>query len=300
MNHKPLGSSLPQILLMGSSGQLGQTLHRLMGNEVLVLLERAEADFLKPIRLTNAITRFRPEVIINAVAYTSVEQAEAEPELAFRVNSQAVRVVADAAKRVGALLVHFSTDYVFDGGGDRAWREADLPAPVNIYGQSKWQGEQAIMASGCRHLIFRTSWLHSPYRLNFLKTMLYQGQKSEGLSIVCDQIGAPTSATMLAEVTLHAIEQTLVNPALDGLYHVTAAGETSWYDYARFIFAEAKKRGYERQVSKLNPVPSHLYPVAATRPLNSRLDTAKFRATFGIALPDWREGVRETLGQLIK
>jgi len=291
--------SLRPTLLLGGTGQLGLALCHLLDKEALWLPRRAEADLLNPGQLVCLVERLRPRVIINAAAHTQVDQAENEPELADKVNAQAVAALAEAARRVGALLVHFSTDYVFDGGGDSPWREENRPAPLNVYGLSKWQGEQAILASGCRHLILRTSWLHSPYRHNFVKTMLRLGQERESLSVVCDQIGAPTSAAMLAKVTLRAIEQTLANPALCGLYHVTAMGETSWYDYARFIFAEAKKWGRELKISELNAVPTHTYPTAARRPLNSRLDTTKFRHAFGLELPHWREGVEETLQQLL-
>ena len=292
-----------RILLLGAGGQLGQALSiALLDGESgwhLIAPGRDECSLVDRCALMAFIGLAQPDVIINAGAYTQVDQSESEPELAYQVNAQAVEALAEAARRVGALLVHFSTDYVFDGGGDRPWREEDRPAPLNVYGLSKWQGEQAIQASGCRHLILRTSWLHSPYRHNFVKTMLRLGQEQASLSVVCDQIGAPTSAAMLAKVTLRAIEQTLVNPALCGLYHVTAMGETSWYDYARFIFAEARKWGRELKISELNAVPTHAYPTAARRPLNSRLDTAKFRDAFGLGLPHWREGVEETLQRLL-
>lgn len=293
-----------RILLLGASGQLGRALFISLSSEAsswqLIAPDRGAYSLVNCSALSAFIGRVQPDVIINAVAYTQVDKAEGEPELAFRINSQVVVMLAEAAKRVEALLVHFSTDYVFDGSGVIPWCEEDLPAPLNIYGQSKLQGEQAILASGCRHLILRTSRLYSPYRNNFVKTMLRLGQEQESLSVVCDQIGAPTSATMLAEVTLGAIKQTLANPALCGLYHVAAKGETSWFDYARFIFAEAEKLGAKFKLSELNAVPSHAYPVAARRPLNSRLDTAKFCAAFGIVLPPWQLGVIKTLEQLTK
>lgn len=288
------------LLLLGSKGQLGQAFFQRLSEHGFLLSTLTDINFIEATKLIGQVQRLQPKIIINAAAYTSVDEAETEPNLVFQVNSQMVAILAEAATQVGALLVHFSTDYVFDGSGTRAWRETDVPAPLNLYGQSKWQGEQAIIASGCRHLIFRTSWLHSPYRKNFLKAILHLGQEKKSLSIVCDQIGAPTSAAMLAKVTLQAIEQTLVNPALCGLYHVAAAGETSWYEYACFIFAEAKALGSELRLREVKPVRSHFYPLAASRPLNSRLDTAKFRATFGIELPDWRDGVRETLRKIIK
>lgn len=292
-------SQLQPLLLLGSHGQLGWAIRQQLESAQLSVALFTGGDFLQPERLVVLIERLRPRVIINAAAYTQVDQAELEPVLAYQINTHAVAALAEASRRVGALLVHFSTDYVFDGGGNRPWREEDRPNPLNVYGLSKWQGEQAIQASGCRHLILRTSWLHSPYRHNFVKTMLRLGQEQASLSVVCDQIGAPTSAAMLARVTLRAIEQTLVNPTLCGLYHVTAMGETSWYDYARFIFAEARKWGRELKISELNAVPTHAYPTAARRPLNSRLDTAKFRDAFGLSLHHWCEGVEETLQRLL-
>lgn len=288
------------LVLLGGNGQLGWAIRQQLGAVPLSVPLRTEGDYLQPERLVALVERLRPRVIINAAAYTQVDQAETEPALAYQINTQALAALAEVSRRLGALLVHFSTDYVFDGGGNRPWREEDKPSPLNVYGHSKWQGELAVMASGCRHLIFRTSWLHSPYRKNFLKTMLHLGQEKKSLSIVCDQIGAPTSAVMLAKVTLQAIEQTMVNSALCGLYHVAAAGETSWYDYACFIFAEAKALGSEFKLSEVKPIYSPAYPVVAHRPLNSRLDTVKFRAAFGIELPNWRDGVRETLWKILK
>lgn len=293
-------SSVSPILLLGGAGQLGLTLCQSLSKGGVSLPGRIEADLLNLRQLSDWVVRLQPRVIINAAAYTSVDLAEGEPELAYRVNVQAVAVLAEAARRVGALLVHFSTDYVFNGLGDRPWREEDKPSPLNVYGLSKLQGEQAIQVSGCRYLILRTSWLHSPYRHNFVKTMLRLGQEQELLSVVCDQIGAPTSVALLAKVALGAIEQTLANPTLCGLYHVAAGGEVSWFDYTRFIFAEAQKLGLELKVREIKPVSSCAYPAAARRPLNSRLDTTKLRTTFGLELPHWSEGVEETFRQLLK
>lgn len=287
------------LVLLGGNGQLGWAIRQQLESAPLSIPLRTEGDYLQPERLVALVERLRPRGIINAAAYTQVDLAQSEPELAYQINARAVEALAEAARRVGALLVHFSTDYVFDSSGCDPWREEDRPNPLNVYGLSKLQGEQAILASGCHHLILRTSWLHSPYRHNFVKTMLRLGQERASLTVVCDQIGAPTPAAMLARVTLRAIEQTLANPALCGLYHVTAMGGTSWYDYACFIFTEAQKRRAELKVRELKAVPSHTYSAAAKRPLNSRLDTAKFRSAFGLELPHWREGVEETLDQLL-
>ena len=241
-----------------------------------------------------------PAVIINAAAYTDVAGAEQEPELAMAVNGTAVARLAELAKQHNALLVHFSTDYVFDGAGERPWRESDKPAPLNVYGQSKLAGEQAILASGCRHLIIRTSWLHSPWRDNFLKTMLRVAQRHDELRVVCDQIGAPTSAVLLAEVTIRAIARVLADPALGGLYHVAASGAVSWYDYARFIFNEAYTLGLLDKVPQLKPISSAEYGGPVNRPLNSRLDTTRFQRVFGLDLPDWQQGVSSTLQMLLQ
>lgn len=241
-----------------------------------------------------------PSVIINAAAYNDIEQAERDPIAAMAVNYHAVIALARWAQKHNSLLVHFSTDYVFDGSGDVPWRESDQPGPLNVYGQSKWLGEQAIVASGCRYLIIRTSWLHSPWRHNFLKTMLHLGQSHDELRVVCDQIGAPTSAVMLAEVALHAVEQILVEPALVGLYHVAASGKVSWYDYARFIFSEAYTLGLIGNEPHVKPITSQDYSGIAKRPLNSLLDTQLFQQTFGLELPDWQQGARLTLQALLK
>lgn len=241
-----------------------------------------------------------PAVILNAAAYTDVAGAEQEPELAMAVNGVGVARLAELAKQHNALLVHFSTDYVFDGLGHRPWRETDQPAPLNAYGQSKLAGEQAILASGCRHLIIRTSWLHSPWRDNFLKTMLRLAQRHDELRVVCDQVGAPTSAVMLADVTIKAIAKVLKEPKLGGLYHVAASGAVSWYDYARFIFNEAYALGLIDKLPQLKPITSVNYGGVVTRPLNTRLDTERFQHTFGLILPDWQQGVTTTLQALLR
>ncbi|CAJ1817762.1 TPA: dTDP-4-dehydrorhamnose reductase [Aeromonas hydrophila] len=291
-----------QLLLLGGGGQLGQALFCSVSSKSegwhITAPRQRECDLGVHAALLEVIVRAQPDVIINAAAYTQVDQAQVVPELAYRVNTQAVAKLADAAKQVGALLVHFSTDYVFDGSGDRPWREEDKPAPLNVYGLSKWQGEQAILASGCRHLIFRTSWLHSPYRQNFLKTMLRLGGERSSLSVVCDQVGSPTSAVMLAEATLIAIRAALLNPLLDGLYHVVAAGEVSWYDYASFIFKEGCALGLLERIPTLIPVNSDHYTSPVHRPLNSRLDTHLFSQAFGFHFFPWQVGVIETLRQL--
>ncbi len=293
-------SHLSLILLFGGNGQLGLALRQLFGEHLFFFPDRGDVDFLLPEQLSNVIDSLQPEVIINAAAYTSVEKAEAEAGLAFCVNAQTVASLAEAAKRVDALLVHISTDYVFDGKGDCAWCEEDQPNPLNIYGLSKWYGEQAIIASGCRHLIFRTSWLHSPWRSNFIKSMLTLGMTKEHLSVVSDQIGAPTSASMLAEAMMHAILVTTRKPELSGLYHVAAQGETSWYDLAKYCFSVAGSMGMAFKVKSIEPISSDDYPSVVLRPLNSRLNTDKFSRCFGMKLPAWQDDVSTTLSSLLR
>ena len=287
------------IVLLGA-GQLARALS-LVGHKACcpcLSLPRACYPLVNDDLLRGELPRYRPNVIINAAAYTDVAGAEKAPELAMAVNCDCVTRLAELAKQHNALLVHFSTDYVFGGAGYRPWRESDKPAPLNVYGQSKLAGEQAILTSGCRHLIIRTSWLHSPWRDNFLKTMLCCAQGRDELQVVCDQNGAPTSATMLAEVTLHAIERVLAEPELGGLYHVVASGAISWFDYARFIFSEAHRLGLIDKVPRLKPITSVDYGGVVNRPPNSRLDTQLFSKRFGVHLPDWRVGVSATLQAL--
>lgn len=287
------------VVLYGASGQLGLGLAaRLSALSWPYHIAQLPMGLARDaVQLSPDIT---PAVILNAAAYTDVAGAEQEPELAMAVNCDGVARLAELAKQYNALLVHFSTDYVFDGAGERPWRELDKPAPLNVYGQSKWAGEQAILASGCRHLIIRTSWLHSPWRDNFLKTMLRVAQRRDELHLVCDQVGAPTSAALLADVTIKAIARVLADPALGGLYHVAASGAVSWYDYARFIFNEVYTLGLIDKLPLLKPINSAEYGGPVKRPLNSRLDTSKFQRVFGLDLPDWQQGVSSTLQMLLQ
>ncbi|XEI34069.1 dTDP-4-dehydrorhamnose reductase [Aeromonas veronii] len=287
------------IVFLGA-GQLARALSLVSHHSSpCISLPRAYYPLAHDDLLRGALSRYRPDIIFNAVAYTDVAGAEQEPELAMAVNCDSVARLAELAKQHNALLVHFSTDYVFDGAGERPWRESDKPAPLNVYGKSKLAGEQAILASGCRHLIIRTSWLHSPWRNNFLKTMLRVAQRRDELRVVCDQVGAPTSAALLADVTIKAIARVLEDPALGGLYHVAASGAVSWYDYARFIFNEAYALGLIDKLPLLKPITSADYGGVVTRPLNSRLETSKFQRTFDLVLPDWTVGVERTLVEIL-
>ncbi|PJG60159.1 dTDP-4-dehydrorhamnose reductase [Aeromonas cavernicola] len=289
---------LKSVILLGINGQLGKALVAEIKKDSCVsadfFIEKIYKNNISSI-INNAVFTKNAQVIINAIAYTSVEHAENKPDEAVMLNYKVVSELSYIAKQRDLLLVHFSTDYVFDGSGQTPWSEGDTPNPLNIYGQSKYLGEQAIINSGCRYLIIRTSWLHSPWRNNFLKMMLRLGVTQPELRVVSDQFGAPTSAIMLAEMTLLAIKRVLADPSLCGLYHMTASGETSWYEYARFIFHQAHEIGLCTNIPRIIPVTSEHYPSIVKRPLNSRLDCSLFTHVFGKPLPKWQTGVIETL-----
>lgn len=293
------------ILLFGCSGQVGSELQKTLlslGNVVALDVDSTEhcGDFTKPDAIAETIRSIRPDVIVNAAAYTAVDKAESEPELAFLVNAQTPGILAQEAEKLGAWLIHYSTDYVFDGTGDRPWKEADTPNPLNVYGASKLQGERNIAANCSKYIILRTSWVYAAKGGNFAKTMLRLAQERESLSVVDDQIGAPTGARLLARLTADVIPKAMQNPGLAGLYHAVAAGETSWYGYARFVIGGARQRGVAIKVSDENvrSVTSSQFPTPAKRPANSRLDTSKLEQAFGIKLPDWQTGVAEMLDDI--
>ncbi|MEL1090915.1 dTDP-4-dehydrorhamnose reductase [Pseudomonas sp. OB66] len=294
-----------KILLLGKNGQVGWELQRSLAPlGELIALDRHQAgglngDLSNPEALRATIRQVQPDVIVNAAAYTEVDKAESETELAGRVNGIATGVMAEEAVASGAWLVHYSTEYVFDGQGTTAWRETDAVAPVNHYGFSKVAGEQAITASGCRHLIFRTSWVYGARGNNFAKTMLRLAKDRETLRVIADQIGAPTGADLIADVTAQALRQALQQPELAGLYHLAAAGEVSWHGYASHVIAFAQANGELLAVKAIEPVESAAYPTPAHRPLNSRLDTQKLRATFSLHLPDWQSGVTRMLREIL-
>jgi dTDP-4-dehydrorhamnose reductase len=295
-----------KILLFGRNGQVGWELQRSLAplGDVVALGSKSEhglcGDFTDPEGLARTVEAVRPDVIVNAAAHTAVDRAESEPELARAINAVAPGVLAQAARRVGASLVHYSTDYVFDGSGSRAWREEDAPAPLNVYGRSKLEGEQHIAQALPRHLILRTSWVYAARGGNFAKTMLKLAREREQLTVIDDQFGAPTGADLLADVTVHALRALMADAGKAGIYHVAAAGETSWNGYARFVLGQAQERGDTLKAApdRVLPVPSSAFPTPARRPHNSRLDTAKFRATFGLALPAWQPGVARMLQEI--
>lgn len=294
-----------KILLLGKNGQVGWELQRSLAPlGELIALDRHPVDGLSgdlsdlnALRAT--IRQVRPDVIVNAAAYTAVDKAESETELASRVNGQASQVMAEEAASLGAWLIHYSTDYVFNGEGLAPWQETDAVAPVNHYGASKLAGEQAIIASGCKHLIFRTSWVYGARGNNFAKTMLRLAKDRDTLSVIADQIGAPTGADLIADVTALTIQQVLKRPELAGLYHLAAAGEVSWYGYASHVIDFAKSQGEELAVSAVNPIDTTAYPTPARRPLNSRLNTRKLRDNFSLHLPDWQSGVTRMLREVL-
>jgi dTDP-4-dehydrorhamnose reductase len=297
------------ILLTGCNGQVGFELQRALAPlGRIVALDRRACDLADPDRLRRRLDELfaahRPAVIVNAAAYTAVDRAETEPELANAVNALAPGVLGEAAARAGALVVHYSTDYVFDGAASGAYREEDAPNPLNVYGRSKLAGERALAASGARRLIFRTSWVVGAHGANFAKTILRLAAERTRLDVVADQYGAPTSAALIAEVTLLALRRRAKAPEGFplGLYHLTAAGETNWHDYAAFILAEAQKAGIALKLTAagLTPIPARDYPLAAARPANSRLDSSRLQRALDLRLPPWQQGVRQTLRRIFE
>lgn len=294
------------ILLLGKNGQVGWELQRSLAPLGQVLaLDRHSSDFCgdlsQPERLAQTVLTWRPQVIVNAAAHTAVDKAESEPALARGLNATAPAALAQAAAQTGALLVHYSTDYVFNGQGHTPWQEDDTTGPLSVYGQTKLEGEQAIQASGCRHLIFRTSWVYAARGGNFAKTMLRLAAERERLTVIDDQHGAPTGAELIADVTAHAVRATLREPGLGGLYHLAAAGQTSWHGYASHVIDQARRMRPDRplQVSEIAAVATTAFPTPAQRPLNSRLDTGKLQQAFGLVLPPWQLGVNRMLTEVL-
>jgi len=294
-----------KILLLGKNGQVGWELQRSLAPlGELIALDRHSVDGLcgdlsdlEALRAT--IRQIKPDIIVNAAAYTAVDKAESDVELAYRVNGDASRLLGEEAALLGALLVHYSTDYVFSGEGRRPWQETDAVAPVNRYGASKLAGEQAIIVSGCKHLIFRTSWVYGARGNNFAKTMMRLAKDRETLSVIADQVGAPTSADLIADVTALTIRQVLQRPGLSGLYHLAAAGEVSWHGYASYVIDFAQANGEQLAVTTISAIDTNAYPTPARRPLNSRLNTQKLRDNFSLHLPDWQSGVTRMLREVL-
>lgn len=290
-----------RMLLLGKNGQVGQALQQALAplGEVIAL-GRAQADFEDPAGLLQALAENPADVIVNAAAYTAVDKAEEEPEKAFLVNAESVGVLADAAKKSGALLVHYSTDYVFDGKKTVPYLETDAPNPLNVYGKSKLAGEEAVRASGCRYLIFRTSWVYALSGRNFIKTIWRLGKERDTLNVVADQVGAPTSADLIADTTARAIAAFFAGKLPGGLYHLTASGETSWHGLACYLVRRAHERGVAMRISEagIRPVATEDYPLPAVRPKNSRLSHALLEERLGMAMPAWQAQVDALLAQL--
>lgn len=293
-----------RILLFGKSGQVGWELQRSLAPlGELVALDFDSQDlcgnFANLDGLASTVRQVRPDIIVNAAAHTAVDKAESESDFARTLNALAPGVLAVEAAKLGAVLLHYSTDYVFDGTGSAPRAEDAATGPLSVYGRTKLEGEQLIQQSGCRHLIFRTSWVYAARGGNFAKTMLKLATERETLSIIDDQVGAPTGADLLADVSAHAILRLQREPEVSGLYHLVADGETSWYNYAQFVFELAKGKGCELKLLNARPIPTSAYPTPATRPLNSRLATTKLCDAFGLSLPHWQVGVRRMLDEIL-
>ncbi|MGZ5051265.1 MAG: dTDP-4-dehydrorhamnose reductase [Methylobacter sp.] len=296
-----------KILLFGKNGQVGWELQRSLAplGEVVALSTNSTdlcGDFADLDGIAKTIRAVAPDVIVNAAAYTAVDKAESESELARTVNALTPGLLAEEAKRLGAWLIHYSTDYVFDGSGDKPWLETDATGPLSVYGRSKLEGEQAVQSTGCKHLIFRTSWVYAARGANFAKTMLRLAQQRDSLNVIDDQIGAPTGAELLADVTAHSIKTAVHNPDVKGLYHLTADGQTSWYGYASFVIDFARKAGLDIKVGvdAIQPIPASAYPLPAPRPNNSRLDCRKLQNAFDLKLPHWQIGVTRMLTEILE
>jgi dTDP-4-dehydrorhamnose reductase len=295
-----------KLLVLGKNGQLGWELQRSLAvlGEVLALDRHSQpsgGDLADLEGLSKTIRSFRPDVIVNAAAYTAVDKAEAEPEMAQAINGAAPGALAQLALELGALLVHYSTDYVFDGSGSKPWSEADLPGPLSVYGQTKLSGERLIQSSDCQHLIFRTSWVYAARGGNFAKTMLRLAQERDQLNVIDDQFGAPTGADFLADATAHCILNLLRHPENSGLYHLAAGGQTTWFEYANYVLAQSIHASPAIKIvaKTVRPVTSAEFPTAAKRPGNSRLCTDKFQRTFGLHIAHWQLGVARMLAEIL-
>ncbi len=296
-----------KILLLGKNGQVGWELQRslaVLGDVVACDFDSPapyRADFSDPQSLVALIQRERPQVIVNSAAHTAVDKAESEPELARAINATAPGVMAREAATLGACMVHYSTDYVFDGSGSHARTETAPTAPLSVYGQTKWEGEEQVRASGCQHLILRTSWVYAARGGNFARTMLRLAAQRDELKVIADQVGAPTGADLLADVTTLGLRSLLNQPAVSGTYHCVAGGQTNWHAYACFVIEWARQRGHQVKVAadRVHPIATAAYPTPAERPLNSRLDTTKLQQTLNIHLPDWQHGVERMLTEVL-
>ena len=295
-----------KILLFGKGGQVGWELQRSLvplGELVAVDFDSTDlcGDFTHPAGLAETVRQVKPTIIVNAAAHTAVDKAESEPELARTINATAPGIIAQEAQRLSAWMVHYSTDYVFDGSGEQAWTESDQPAPLSVYGQTKWEGEQLVAANCSKHLIFRTSWVYAARGGNFAKTMLRLAKERDRLNVIDDQIGAPTGADLLADITALALRQVQTQPELAGLYHLVASGHTSWHGYASLVIEQARQAGIPLKTlqNAIHKIATKAYPTPARRPINSRLDTSRLQTAFQVHLPAWQQGVTRMLTEII-
>jgi dTDP-4-dehydrorhamnose reductase len=288
-----------RILVTGKDGQVGHALVPVLaGLGDVVAIGRGECDLADPAAIERAVQSVRPEIIVNPAAYTAVDRAESEPDLAFTINADAPGVLARLAAERNIPLIHYSTDYVYDGRKPAPYVESDATDPLSVYGASKLAGENAIRAEWDRHVILRTSWVFSDHGTNFLKTMLRLGEAHKTLNVVADQLGAPTSADLIAQTTVRIVQSLARDGGGYGLYHLAAAGETSWHGYASFVFEKARAFGFPLAVKSVDPIPATAYPTPAPRPANSRLDTSHLRQDFALDLPLWQDGVTRILERL--
>lgn len=299
-----------RILLFGANGQVGHELRRSLARQGEIVattrsgrledgLACEVADFDAPDALPGLVERIAPDLVVNAAAYTAVDKAESDREAAFRANAESPSRIAETCARLGIPLVHYSTDYVFDGTATRPYREDDPTAPLGVYGESKLAGEQGIRASGASHIILRTAWVYAAHGKNFLRTMLRLGAERDTLGVVADQVGTPTSAGLIADVTAEVTARLLSQTGtLSGTWHLTASGETSWHGFAEAIFADAVARGLLPRAPQVNAIATADYPTPARRPAYSRLDTSRLQADFGLELPEWRQVCACVLGQI--
>jgi dTDP-4-dehydrorhamnose reductase len=299
-------TSPAKILLFGKGGQVGWELQRSLaplGEVIAVDFDSTDfcGDFTNLAGLAETVRQVKPGIIVNAAAHTAVDKAESEPDLARTINALAPGVIAAEAQKLGAWLVHYSTDYVFDGSGNQAWTESNTPAPLSVYGQTKLEGEQAVAANCAKHLIFRTSWVYAARGGNFAKTMLRLAKERDSLNVIDDQIGAPTGADLLADITALALQRVQTQPVLAGLYHLVASGSTSWHGYATLVIEHAREAGIDIKTAQnaIYKIATQAYPTPARRPLNSKLDTLKLQTAFGLHLPPWQQGVARMLTEIL-
>jgi dTDP-4-dehydrorhamnose reductase len=299
------------VLLLGSGGQIGVELHLLLAGKATIVAPRSsQLDLMDELALRQAIRAAQPRWILNAAAYTAVDRAETEPDLAFGINADAVRILGEEAVNCGATVVHFSTDYVFDGEGSAPRQEDEPTSPISVYGQSKLAGEQALTATGAAHFTFRTSWVYSTHGKNFMLTILDLARKRPELKIVADQVGAPTSAHDLAQLTLHTMlksEQIAGSHNLSlseaarqigGVYHACNQGFTNWFEFAQSFIAMARSAEPDQPWARLTPIGTADYPTAARRPINSRLDCSRLWHRVGYKLPPWEQSLKRTIDQV--